>query len=280
MSVRSIQFKRRRGPFWWASVALLALAIATVGGVFALKSWLVGGQPAVSGSLAIGGLSAPVDLRRDADGLVSIRAGSALDAYRALGFVHAQDRLFQMEMMRRFGSGRIAELLGGIGGITRIDRFTRTLGLRRKAEQDWAEASPELRAMVTAYAAGVNAYLEERTGPLPIEFQLLGLEPEPWLPVDSMVWGQLMALQLSGNWTHEAARARLLQALDADAVQRLYPGPPADTPITLPPSLRQAAAAAAIAKPAQMMMRNRSMRRAPSADDKLRGRFRDSHQSW
>ena len=244
MTVRDLRFKRRHGLVWWLGVILFIFIALSIGGGYAAKSWLAKGRPALSGALAIPGLSAPVALRRDGDGLVSIKAENTLDAYRALGFAHAQDRLFQMEMMRRLGSGRVAEILGGIEGVLRVDRFMRTLGLRRKAESDWAQAGPQLRAVVTAYAEGVNAFLSERVGPLPIEFQLLQIEPERWLPVDSMIWGQLMALQLSGNWTTEAQRARLLQALSADQVEKLFLDPPADSPITLPASARTGAAAA------------------------------------
>ncbi|MEM6492413.1 MAG: penicillin acylase family protein, partial [Pseudomonadota bacterium] len=215
MSVRDLKFKRGRGWLFWLTATLLGLFVLSVALGFGFRAWLKTGQPERSGVLTLPAFDAPVEIRRDTDALVSIRAQSRLDAYRALGVVHAQDRLFQMEMMRRSGSGRLAELLP-VGPIVDFDKLTRTLGLRNKAEEDWAAAGPDLRAVAQAYADGVNAFLQNRPGPLPIEFQLLGLEPEPWTPVDSLVWAQIMSLQLSGNWTYEARRARLLSALNAE----------------------------------------------------------------
>ncbi len=167
------------------------------------------------------GLSSPVEIARDDRGVPTIRAKSLNDAYFAIGFAHAQDRLFQMELMRRVGAGRLAETVGAAGVST--DKLMRTLGLYRMAEAEAASASPSLKAALDAYAAGVNAFLKQRRGALPLEFQLLRITPEPWKPADSLVWGRIMALQLSANWHEERLNLALKKALAPDLFQLLLP---------------------------------------------------------
>ena len=199
-------------------LALLALVIvAAIGGYF----WLRTSLPQVDGAIQVAGLSAPVEIARDDRGVPTIRAASLNDAYFAIGFAHAQDRLFQMELMRRVGAGRLAELVGAPGVPT--DKLMRTLGFYRTAEAEVAAASPALKAVLDAYAAGVNAFLNQRRGALPLEFQLLRITPEPWRPADSLVWGRIMALQLSANWREEKLNLALKKALPPDLFQLLLP---------------------------------------------------------
>ncbi|HEX5079121.1 MAG TPA: penicillin acylase family protein, partial [Geminicoccaceae bacterium] len=154
--------------------------------------------------------------------------------------VHAQDRLWQMDFRRRVGSGRLAEVLGPAALPT--DRFMRTLGLARAASASLAHLRPDTVVLLEAYAAGVNAYLATRSGPLPLEFLILGYQPEPWTAVDSLVWMRVLALNLSGNWRDELLRARLARRLSPEQIADLWPADEADTPITL--------AASAPARPA------------------------------
>ena len=179
----------------------------------------------------LNGLEAEVNLLRDSEGIVTIQAQNDLDAYRALGFVHAQERLWQMDFMRRTGAGRLSEVAGA--ATLGIDRFMRLMGFYRAAEASLHLLDPEVRDVVEAYSAGVNAFLESRDGALPLEFQLLGYAPEPWQPADSLVWGKLMALQLSGNWHDELRREALTKILTPKQLEALWPGYPADAPITL-----------------------------------------------
>ena len=172
---------------------IAVLSAIGVGGVIYLRS-----LPQMNGSVALAGLEAPVEVIRDSNAVPHIFAESAADAYFALGFVHAQDRLWQMEFTRRLGAGRLAEVLGE--PTLKFDRWLRTLGLYRLAEANYDRLSPEVRAAYNAYAAGVNAWLKTHSGPLPVEFLLLGIEPEPWRPADSLVWGRLMAIRLGRNW--------------------------------------------------------------------------------
>ncbi len=187
--------------------------------------------PRTTGSVALRGLAADATITRNKHGVPLIRAASEDDAHFALGFAHAQDRFFQMEMMRRFGAGRLAEVIGGTGLET--DKYVRTLGLRRLAAKQASNASPELRAALNAYAAGVNAWLDVKHWPKVPEFLPLRHEPEPWTPADSLVWGKLMALRLSGNWRAEILRANLRSHLTAEQVEQLWPQDRPGAPVTL-----------------------------------------------
>jgi penicillin amidase len=210
-----------RRVFKWIGRGLLALVvmviIAAAGGYF----WLRTSLPQVDGIVSVQGLSAPVEIARDDRGVPTINAKSLNDAYFAIGFAHAQDRLFQMELMRRVGAGRLAETIGE-GGLA-TDKLMRTLGLYRMAEEEAAAASPALKSALDAYAAGVNAFLDQRRGALPLEFQLLRITPEPWRPADSLVWGRIMALQLSANWHEERLNLVLKKTLPPELFQILLP---------------------------------------------------------
>lgn len=195
----------------------------------AVALWYRGAsQPQIDGTLRLDGLAAAVDVVRDAEGIPHIYAQSNGDAYFALGFVHAQDRLWQMEMNRRIAAGTMSEILGP--GALDTDRFLRTLGVRRNAEKILGNLSPDTRAALEAYARGVNAYLDTRSGPLPPEFLLIGVPtPAPWHPVDSVGWQTMMAWDLGTNWTQELLRMRMAQRLSLDQINEFlapYPGDP------------------------------------------------------
>ncbi len=184
------------------------------------------------GTVTLPGLTHPVDVVRDANAVPHIFAQSREDALFALGFVHAQDRLFQMDFQRRVGAGRLSEVLGS--ATLGTDTFLRTLGVYRVAQRTLPGLSPETRGALEAYAAGVNAFLKQRRGALPPEFLILGYEPEPWTPTDSLVWLKMMAWDLSGNWSDELLRARLLKKLPPERVAQLWPPYPGDAPVALP----------------------------------------------
>ncbi len=212
----------------WGLVILVGLgSLAAAGGYL----WLRGSLPDLDGQILAAGLSAPAEILRDPEGIVTIRAQNESDAAFALGFAHAQDRLWQMDFTRRSGAGRIAEVVGA--RALPFDRFMRTLGLYRVAEANLTALPDDTRAVLDAYTGGVNAFLAARNGPLPLEFQILRYTPEPWKPADSLVWGRLMALQLSGNWRDEVLHARLAKRLTAEQIGFLWPAYPKDAPTTL-----------------------------------------------
>ncbi|SPA24734.1 exported hypothetical protein [Cupriavidus taiwanensis] len=215
----------------WLAV-LLGLAVAGAAG--ALVWYRHAAQPPVSGNEVLAGLREPVTVVRDRQGVPHIRAASKVDAWFALGYVHAQDRLWQMQMNKRIVAGRLAEILGP--SAVDNDKFLRTLGVRRNAEAIFTQASPEARAALQAYADGVNAWIDQRQGPLPPEFLLLRTRPERWEPADTLGWQTMMAWDLGGNWTQETLRMRLAQVLPVARISELlapYPGEQPYAPWTM-----------------------------------------------
>ena len=221
-----------------AVILILGLAGFGVGYTTVRRAW-----PQTSGTLQVPGLQAPVTVIRDRWGVPHIYAANFRDLLFAQGYVHAQDRFWQMEFWRRLSFGRLAEVLGRSALPT--DRFVRTVGWHRAAAQDWEAADPETRAALEAYAEGVNAYISTHKGRLGLEFTLLGLtgktfDPEPWTPVHSIAWGKVMAWDLGGNMTHELVRAGIIARLGTGAVSDLMPAPPPDRPVIVPHPLTQA----------------------------------------
>ena len=208
--------------------AAIGLAVLAVGAVVLVFVW---DDPDTGGRDEIASLSAPASVLRDANGIPHIFAANRNDAYRALGFVHAQDRFFQMEFARRTAAGRLSEVLGPLG--LRGDRFMRTLGIPGLAEATVASLSPDARAAVDAYTDGVNAWITSPDRRRPPEMIVLGIEPEPWRAVDSAAWVRLMALLLSADWRSELLRARLAHALTPEQLRDLWPDEPADAPTTM-----------------------------------------------
>jgi penicillin amidase len=202
---------------------LVVLALAAAGAwLYLLRS-----LPQTRGEIRLAGPAAPIEILRDRYGIPHIYAQSVADAVFALGFVHAQDRLWQMEMNRRIAAGRLSEVVGPAGLET--DRFLRTLGIRRVAEANVAALDEETRALLAAYAAGVNAFLAADPV-LPLEFWLTGVRPEPWTPADSVSWVKMMAWDLGGNWRNEVLRMRLAKTLPLARIHQFLPPYPGERP--------------------------------------------------
>ena len=200
----------------FAAVLGVVLLLVIVGGGAAL--WLT--LAPERGEVRIAGLSAPIDITLDQDGIPRIRAANLQDAAAALGYLHARSRLFEMDLMRRAGSGRLSELAGS--ATLRLDREARILGERRRAEADLAALPADTRALLEAYARGVNAWIAARGRFAAPEFIALGA-PEPWTPVDSLLWGEMMGMWLSENYETELARAALTGRLPPDRIRELWP---------------------------------------------------------
>lgn len=200
--------KRRRV---WARRALLGAGLIIAAAVGGLAIIIRGTVPPLSGTLEIPGLAKPVTIARDGNAVPHITGASTADLYRGLGFAHAQDRLWQMEMMRRAGQGRLSEIFGD--RTLELDIFLRTLDLAGHAERSYAKLPPDAQALLTAYAEGVNAFLERRTSLFELrlapEFSVLRHRPEPWRPADSLTIIKVMALNLSANLNAEIRRLTL-----------------------------------------------------------------------
>ncbi len=218
-----------------ASLILALVVLATLGGGYLFYR----AMPAYSGTETLPGLSAEVRVWRDHFGVPHIFAPTMDDAARTLGYLHASERMFQMEIFRRVGQGRMAEIRGA--DLLGVDKFIRTVGFYREAEASFAALSPWAQKRLEAYADGVNAFLANH--PLPPEFLLAGDHPEPWKPADSLAIAKLEAYQLSQNFKLKLMRAHLLQKLGADQLNLLFPGARPGSPITTLPSLGEKHAA-------------------------------------
>jgi penicillin amidase len=201
-----------------ALVALVALAAAAGWFYFAARSAL----PQLDGTISVEGITAPVTVTRDAFGIPHIKAETLDDLFFAQGFVTAQDRLWQMDMMRRSASGELAEVLGE--DLVARDRQQRILGLRHAARQAFRSLPEPDRGYVEDYARGVNAYIQACTNRLPVEFRLLGYRPSPWAGEDSLVLAALMC-QMLNHYTFptELAREAILAKLGPALTGELYP---------------------------------------------------------
>jgi len=230
------------------------LAIKTLTGIALLLAllclvtygYLRRSLPVVDGAVVVSGIGNSVEIVRDADNIPHIFASTRLDALYGLGYVHAQDRLWQMEFQRRIGHGRLSEIFGK--ATVPQDRFLRTIGFGRAAGTAWDRLAPEWRSQIEAYVAGVNGFIESHRGRLPPEFTVLRFEPQPWTGTDVLVWVKMMAWDLSGNYSYELMRldmmARVGLARTAELLPR-YPNaglsilsPDAVRTIPLPPPER------------------------------------------
>lgn len=155
----------------------------------------------------------PVQIARDEHGVPFISASRDEDVYFAMGYVHAQDRMWQLEFQRRVIQGRLSEVLGR--QALPQDAWMRTLGIHRSARSAWDALSEPAKRSLTAYTAGVNTWLNEKHA-LPVEFQLLNVRPEPWTVIDSLAWSKVFALNLAGNFDKETARYVAQQALSPE----------------------------------------------------------------
>ena len=211
------------------ALALVLVLVLAAGGLAWL--YLQDSLPQLDGEVQVKGLSAPVEIVRDKEGVPHLFAKGDADGWFALGYVHAQDRLWQLEFQRRVANGRLAEIMGEPAFDN--DRLMRTLGFARVASRMAERADAPTRAAFEAYAAGVNAFLASKPV-LPVEFHVFGIQPEPWTPADSMGWLFVMAWDLSGNWRTELARLRFMAKVGRERTAELLPPYPGDTPTPLP----------------------------------------------
>jgi penicillin G amidase len=214
----------------WGLVAVL-VAAAIAGAGLVLRLWAP--LPSTRGTLRVTGLAEPVEILRDEHGVPHIRARNEADALFALGFVHAQDRLWQLEIQRRLASGRLAEILGP--AALPSDRLFRTVGIVRASISAWQRMSPRARTMVDAYVRGVNAQIASRRAwQWPLEYAVLGISPEPYLPVDAIAWSKVVAWGLGTNWRDEVLRLRVIARVGEDGAAALMPAYTAGHPVILP----------------------------------------------
>ena len=176
--------------------------------------------PQLDGNTNLPGLQKDVIVERDHWGVPHIRASSVEDMVEAQGYVMAQDRLWQMDLLRRVARGQLSEILGP--ATINIDKQFRTLGFGRAAERDLGLVDPTTHSVFEAYARGVNRFIEQHTGELPIEFTLLNYKPTPWTPTDSLVISGYMYETLTDSWEEEIDRAKVTEKVGADRARELF----------------------------------------------------------
>jgi penicillin amidase len=213
-----------------ASVAAVTVAGAAAGGFYYL---LRRSLPRTRGSLTVDGLNGPVEIMRDRWGVPHIFAGDEHDVAFGLGFVHAQDRLWQMDFYRRVFSGTLAEVVGEPG--IQVDRLMRRFGLRRAAGAQLRQVDAETMAGLEAYASGVNTFMESAGGRLPLEFLILRYRPQTWTVADSVAFGKFMGWMLASGWATQIVRSQLMAKLGPEALAELEPPYPESGLLTVPP---------------------------------------------
>jgi penicillin G amidase len=196
---------------------LILLALIALGLLLFVRRPL----PKTKGTVHLPGLKGEVEVIRDRWGVPHIYATSEEDLFFAKGYVHAQDRLWQMEFQRRLAAGRLSEVIGE--ATLEFDRIFRILGLYRAAEADLAVLEPGSRRILDAYAAGVNAYIDSHPGRWSVEFSLLRFAPEPWKPADSLAWLKVMSWNMGCNWATELIHAHLAAQLGPELAADLEP---------------------------------------------------------
>ena len=206
---------------------LVVAGAASAGAYYALRRPVPKGK----GRVKLRGLQTEVEVLRDRWGVPHIYARNLRDLFFAVGHVQAQDRLWQMEFNRRLSSGTLSEVLGE--DALEIDRLIRRVGFRRASEAGWSEAEETEVAVLEAFSAGVNAYMNSSR--LPVEFGILRYRPQPWQPVDSVTFQRFMGWTLAGNWDAEILRSWTVERFGTDVMAELEPPYPAGMPLIVPP---------------------------------------------
>ena len=200
--------------FYWV-FAVLVIAGASVAWWFIYRP-----LPQIDGSVLLPGLRQEVTVERDAWGVPHIRAATVEDLAEAQGYVMAQDRLWQMDLLRRVARGQLSEILGA--RTLKIDESFRTYGFARAAERDATLFDPESRKVMDAYARGVNQFIEQHKKNLPLEFSLLHYEPIPWQPSDTLAISGYMYRTLTDTWERELNRAKVTERTGAERAKDLF----------------------------------------------------------
>ncbi len=212
------------------------LIVVLIAGFLFVRHLITRSFPEYEATITCQEVSEPVSIYRDEYGVPRIEAANEDDAFFAAGFVHAQDRLWQMELSRRVAEGRLAELLGE--DAIEIDKLFRTLGLKDIITGTLNELPGEFKHILERYSAGVNYVIESSKGKYPVEFDILHHEPEPWKPVHSLLIGKLMAWELNLAWRSNIALGQIVENIDIELAMEALPGYPPDAPKVIPEELR------------------------------------------
>ena len=216
--------------FKWIMGILLGLILVIFVSVYAYLRFTL---PDYNGEIIVPGIIKPVDIIRDAYGMPHIYAQTDADAHFAVGYCMAQDRLFQMDLMRRAARGKLAEILGK--DLVPVDRFFRTITAGKSFEEIAAAYKHETISAAKGYAAGVNYFIKHHKGPLPIEFTILGYAPQPWQPSDAVAIQYVMAQDLNTAFAVEMLHAAVIEKVGETMAQEIFPDYAEGYPTIVPP---------------------------------------------
>ncbi|MGE5499871.1 MAG: penicillin acylase family protein [Syntrophothermus sp.] len=219
------------------AITVSLLIVAAVGAVLFYRL-LTKSIPEYEGDKQLGGLSHSVEIYTDKYAIPHIYAEEDEDAAYALGYLHASERLFQMDVARRAGEGRLSEVFGS--KTLPYDRMFKTIGIDRTVKRDMGKLNPQYLSFLNAYTNGVNAYIKEAKGKYPVEFDALGYDPYPWKPEHSLIIGKLMAWELNISWWTDIAFSNLVQKLGEEKVKEILPDYPENAPTIIPSGLKTA----------------------------------------
>ena len=223
----------------WKKI-LIGLSITIIitfiiaGGIF--HHMLSSSLPQYSGKISSSKITSDIEVYRDSFAVPYIIAQSDEDAAFALGYLHAQERLFTMDMIRRAGEGRLAEILGE--KAIPFDKMFRTVGLERNIKNNLDKNDPYVMKLLQAYSNGVNEYIKEQKGNYAIEFDVLGYQPEEWKPIHSLIVIKMMAWELNISWWTDLSFAELIQKLGKEKVLEILPDYPENAPTIIADNLK------------------------------------------
>ena len=212
-----------------------SLVVITLVTLLILRYLVTKSFPAVDGTIVVAGLQNPATVQRDEFGIPHITAGNEHDLFFAQGYVHAQDRLWQMDVARRAGEGRLSEVFGP--STVKFDKLFRTVGMERIAEKLEQNLHPESRRILQAYSDGVNAFIRSHRGKYPIEFDMLNYAPEEWKPIHSLLVSRLMAWELNISWYVDLVLGDVYKTFGEEKANEIFPTYPENIPVIVPKGL-------------------------------------------
>jgi len=225
-------------PRWLKnSIAVaLTLIILFIAAGFIFYNMLTASLPHYEGEKSVTGIFERVEIYRDSMSIPYILAKTEEDAAFALGYIHAQERLFQMDLVRRAGAGRLSEILGPETLI--FDKMLRTVGIKKTSEKILKVVNPEVLKMLVSYSAGVNQYLKDAKGKYPVEFDALGYDPYEWEPIDCVIISRMMAWELNISWWADISFTHLVQKLGEEKVKQILPEWQENAPYVIPSEIK------------------------------------------
>ncbi len=216
---------------------LFTIIIVFVIGGFFLYNMLTSSLPDYNGKISSKQISSDIEIYRDSMAIPYIIANDDEDAAFALGYVHAQERLFTMDLARRAGAGRLSEILGS--ETIPFDLMFRTVGIRRMAEMIKSRMDKHSLKILEAYSNGINLYIDQAKGHYPVEFDILNYSPYKWKPLDCLIMGRMMAWELNVSWWTDVVFSELVQKLGDEKVKEILPDYPENAPFIIPPDLKK-----------------------------------------